>query len=65
MYEHLATVLEIKATFGIELIAAYQNNQTDNLKELASNRIDSIVEGIEKLRSSHQDIWMMTYKPFG
>lgn len=65
LYEYLATVLEIKATFGIELIAAYQNNQTEDLKELARNRIDSIVEGLEKLRSSHQDIWMMTYKPFG
>ena len=65
VYESLAAVLQVKATFGIELMDAYKNQQTDVLINLARHRIPTIHAAIETLRNHHQAIWMMTYKPFG
>lgn len=64
-YERLAAVLQLKATFGVDLLTAYQNNQTEDLKELAFNRLTAISAAVETLRDCHQTIWMQTYKPFG
>ncbi|MGB3161041.1 MAG: beta-N-acetylhexosaminidase [Carnobacterium sp.] len=64
-YEYLATVLQVKSTFGIELIEAYKNNQRTKLTELAHSRLPLIIKAVEDLRDCHQTIWMTTYKPFG
>lgn len=64
-YQSLAAVLELKATFGIELFDAYKNKQTDSLKDLAVNRIPAIMDAVETLRNRHYAIWIATYKPFG
>ncbi|WP_313468992.1 beta-N-acetylhexosaminidase [Carnobacterium sp.] len=64
-YQSLAAVLELKATFGIDLLSAYQDKQMDSLKELVDNRIPAIINAVETLRNRHSAIWLATYKAFG
>lgn len=65
LYQSLAEVLELKATFGIDLLSAYQDKQMDSLNELAYNRIPAIIDAVERLRDRHSTIWLATYKAFG
>lgn len=63
-YEQLATVLSLKAEIGIELKAAY--DQQDKVKMFSLlEEVKELTLEAEVLRGKHRDIWFSLYKPFG
>ncbi|WP_223592473.1 beta-N-acetylhexosaminidase [Neobacillus bataviensis] len=63
-YEQLARVLADKAEIGIKILAAYQNNDYEQMKSILLT-LDRIKKNVDLLRQKHRDIWFAAYKPFG
>ncbi|MEH7086102.1 beta-N-acetylhexosaminidase [Neobacillus drentensis] len=63
-YEQLARVLADKAEIGIKILAAYQNNDFEQMKSILMI-LDRIQANVDLLRQKHRDIWFAAYKPFG
>ncbi|MGG1678160.1 beta-N-acetylhexosaminidase [Neobacillus sp. NRS-1170] len=63
-YEQLARVLADKAEIGIKILAAYQNNDYEQMKSILIT-LDRIQKNVDLLRQKHRDIWFAAYKPFG
>ncbi|QIZ05579.1 beta-N-acetylhexosaminidase [Priestia megaterium] len=64
LYEQLARVLSDKAEIGIKILAAYQNNDFEQMKSILMI-LDRIQANVDLLRQKHRDIWFAAYKPFG
>lgn len=63
-YEQLARVLADKAEIGLKILAAYQNNDYEQMKSILLT-LDRIKKNVDLLRKKHRDIWFVAYKPFG
>ncbi|WP_284140501.1 beta-N-acetylhexosaminidase [Virgibacillus sp. LDC-1] len=63
--EKLAGVLSLKATVGVELKAAYDNDEKRELRRIAEDVLPSILEKVEDLRQAHRRQWLSMHKPFG
>ena len=64
LYEQLARVLADKAEIGLKILAAYQNNDYEQMKSILLT-LDRIKKNVDLLRQKHRDIWFAAYKPFG
>lgn len=63
--EKLCAVLTKKASLGIDLKQAYDNQQDDTLKELANQYIPDVIEKVQELHEAHKKQWLRINKPFG
>ncbi len=61
----LARALVKKADIGVKLTRAYQNGDTQELKEYAQMLLPETRAAVEELRRTHRAQWLATYKPFG
>ncbi|MCI8554298.1 MAG: beta-N-acetylhexosaminidase [Clostridiales bacterium] len=61
----LSRVLELKATLGIELAAAYRAGDRAALETLADRRLPALLEQIDRFSEAFYDSWMGENKPFG
>jgi len=64
LYEQLARVLADKAEIGIKILAAYQNNDFEQMKSILMI-LDRIQANVDLLRQKHRNVWFSAYKPFG
>ncbi len=64
-YYNVANVLEIKANIGVNLTAAYKNNDTAYLKKAAEEILPDLYKRINDLRHSHRSYYMSIHKPIG
>ncbi|WP_062354721.1 beta-N-acetylhexosaminidase [Bacillus kwashiorkori] len=63
-YEQLAHVLSLKAELGLQIKAAYDDNDKNKMSELVET-VEQLKREVESLRKSHQNIWFSYNKPFG
>ncbi|MBE6632645.1 MAG: beta-N-acetylhexosaminidase [Ruminococcaceae bacterium] len=63
--EKLCDVLEIKSSFGIKLKKAYDENNTDELKNIAENVIPELIKRYEQYYNALRYQWDKYNKPFG
>lgn len=63
--EKLTRVLALKATLGVELKAAYDNQDEVLLSKIANAIIPEVIERVRALRKAHRHQWLKTLKPFG
>ncbi|NBJ70833.1 MULTISPECIES: beta-N-acetylhexosaminidase [Clostridia] len=63
--EKLAAVLALKATVGVQLKAAYDTGEEEELKRIASEVLPEILNKVEALRAAHRNQWLRMHKPFG
>lgn len=61
----LCRVLSIKAELGVRLKAAYDREDRDTLKKIASEQIPQLLTDLEQLHDSVRDQWLTEYKAFG
>ncbi|WP_066250258.1 beta-N-acetylhexosaminidase [Neobacillus drentensis] len=64
LYEQLARVLSDKAEIGLKILAAYQNNDFEQMKSILMI-LDRIQANVDLLRQKHRNVWFSAYKPFG
>ncbi|MCM3117511.1 beta-N-acetylhexosaminidase [Neobacillus sp. MER 74] len=63
-YEQLARVLADKAEIGLKILAAYQNNDFEQMKSILVI-LNRIQVNVDLLRQKHRNVWFSAYKPFG
>ncbi|MFP5112899.1 beta-N-acetylhexosaminidase [Bacillaceae bacterium C204] len=63
-YSQLAQVLSIKAKFGVQLKAAYDRKDRQELTHL-KDQLPLLRSAVDKLRKLHRSLWFSTLKPFG
>lgn len=63
--EKLASVLSVKATIGLQLKAAYDKRDYEELLHISSVDLPNIIEKVKALRKAHRDQWLKMNKPFG
>lgn len=63
--EKLARVLALKAGIGVQLKAAYDQNDRKKLEIIANETLPEIIRRVKKLREAHRAQWLSMHKPFG
>ncbi|MEI2465669.1 beta-N-acetylhexosaminidase [Niallia taxi] len=63
-YEQLAAVLADKAEIGIQVKAAYEQKDYEEMKALLLT-LDKISANVDLLRQKHRSLWFQANKPFG
>jgi len=63
-YFKLARVLSVKAEFGLQLKAAYDASNQEELAKL-KHQLPILKQLVEELRLAHRDVWFSVNKPFG
>ena len=63
-YEQLAAVLADKAEIGIQVKAAYEQKDYEEMKALLLI-LDKISANVDLLRQKHRSLWFQANKPFG
>ncbi|GAA0292679.1 hypothetical protein GGQ92_002678 [Gracilibacillus halotolerans] len=63
--EKLAAVLAKKAQVGIRLKTAYDGNDKEELREIATTELPKIMRRVEALKQAHKVQWLTLNKPFG
>lgn len=64
-YAALAAALAQKAELGLQLTAAYQENNREKLSQLSSETIPAVLKHVEQLRSIHRANWAAMNKMVG
>ncbi|MEC0090254.1 beta-N-acetylhexosaminidase [Paenibacillus macquariensis] len=63
--EKLCGVLKRKSEIGIELKRAYDTNDNETLRHIATEALPAISEAVRELRIAHRSQWLRMFKPFG
>lgn len=63
-YHQLASVLSVRAEFGIEVKEAYDKKDKGKLTELVDTA-NELKKELDQLRMAHRDLWLKHNKPFG
>ncbi|GGG07266.1 beta-N-acetylhexosaminidase [Paenibacillus aceti] len=63
--EKLSGVLKQKSEIGIQLKQAYDADDKDALRQIATQVIPAVSSSVQELRRAHRSQWMRIYKPFG
>ncbi|GGA02640.1 N-acetyl-beta-D-glucosaminidase [Paenibacillus marchantiophytorum] len=63
--EKLCSVLKLKSEIGIELKRAYDKDDKESLRRIATEVLPAISDAVRELRAAHRTQWLSMYKPFG
>ncbi|UKS23848.1 beta-N-acetylhexosaminidase [Paenibacillus sp. HWE-109] len=63
--QKLCSVLKQKSEIGIELKRAYDKDDKESLRRIATEVLPAISGAVRELRAAHRTQWLSMYKPFG
>ncbi|MBS4178743.1 beta-N-acetylhexosaminidase [Lederbergia citrea] len=63
--EKVCSVLSLKAELGIQITAAYKQQDREELERLSQDVLSRLKVQVEDLRVYHREIWYKTNKPLG
>lgn len=63
--EGLASVLKLKADFGVRIKKYYDEGNKEMLRKMCEVDIPELISEIKSFKQNFMHLWMKTYKPFG
>jgi hexosaminidase len=64
-YERVASVLSIKAEIGLQINAAYDRKNKNELSKIANHILPELMQRVIELKNYHRDVWMKANKALG
>ncbi|OAB40082.1 beta-N-acetylhexosaminidase [Paenibacillus glacialis] len=65
VYEKLSKVLRMKCDLGVRIKSSFDRQDKDQLRFIADQEIEELINSISELRDAHREQWFITNKAFG
>jgi len=65
VYEKLSKVLRMKCDLGVRIKSSYDRKDKDQLRFIADQEMEELINVISELRDAHREQWFITNKAFG